>query len=604
MFTGGRSSAKVLKVTFTNGKQQKSFVVRIPKTEEDAEKEEQKVSQLNVDDSICFVTFFKRYRLCGSHSVIIYRDVESIWNKEVYDLSEYFSRTNHNKDDIEFFMKHFQNCMEYALKVYNRSANLGEVDNPPENDEITVLEHYENVRLQLPPDLIIVKPESVPSTEPYILSVNEICQSLTTWDEKKFDTKWIKFAEQLKLEYEEPISGEDNVAYMISKVTNGNESFVIWIEIKKGKHYEQSEIDKLVFLAKDMVTPAQKLNFESCISNTELRAILSSKKDTMVKKRQCHYDFHCGNVLVSNHYSVFIDLADTDFDLPTSDTARLHVSSWFNLSQNLKIFSKKNAEAILYEKPNLSSLSPISPLSTFHYFSGKLLGDIPEDWSKKDLTSYEQHEINLAYVIQILMFQRYSILDGRKIPDAFNVFASYWITRLCSAYAKTEINKINFVFFPPDKDNTVRGIVTEAFKNTEFAINENVIMFDNKLIQKIERAQEKNIMFMIMMDVWSLDSSDKYSDIMRQYDQSIFHNCALLITNVTEKKAENDVLKQIEEIFPNKIKDKFLFKITSKNELGKIVIDTIYELKRIISRKSKQVREFKEKDIKGEKPMF
>jgi len=42
----------------------------------------------------------------------------------------------------------------------------------------------------------------------------------------------------------------------------------------------------------------------------------------------------------------------------------------------------------------------------------------------------DRNEIVLAYVIQILLYQRCSLLDGvNKIPVAFNVFARHWISQ-------------------------------------------------------------------------------------------------------------------------------------------------------------------------------
>lgn len=587
--TAGRSSTKVLQVTFEKGKQQKGFIVRIPQTKEDAEKEAKKISHLNVDDSICFATFFGKYSLCKNHLVIIYKDVLNIWNEEIYDLSKYLSIST-DKGDIDFFIKHFQNCMKYAMEVY-RLANLSEVEHPRDGNRINVSEHYNNVRLDLPPDLIIVEPKFV--LPPNGNELSDISfDELKKWDDRECGQKLVKFKETLTLEYKKPISGEDNAAYMVSKVTNGNENLIIWLKIAKDKCYRQSEIDKLNFLENDMVTSVQRLkeikfNAKACISNTELKKVLSSKEEAIINTRRCHYDFHCGNVLVSNHYSVFIDLVDADFDLDASDIARLHVASWYELSRELKI-SNEDAEQILYKEPNLLS-SPSNSFAIFHYFSHKL-EKILKNFIEKEFISSNSFATSLAYVIQILMFQRYSILDGREsVPTGFSEFSSHWIRRLCNLCATGKHATIMLVCTNPNGElfnKTVLSIVTNASNNIGFCVSHS-IGFDAKTIEEIKKTQEQNVIVVIVIDIQNSFQVKKVNNILNKMsnDEHEYYNCILLI--VSESNSENAELQSTQ------ICQYVKSNIASEYELEATLIAAIPEVNSEIKKNSKRVTEGK-----------
>jgi hypothetical protein len=419
---------------------------------------------------------------------------------------------------------------------------------------------------------------------------------LKKWDDRECGQKLVKFKETLTLEYKKPISGEDNAAYMVSKVTNGNECLIIWLKIAKDKCYGQSEIDKLNFLENDMVTFVQRLkkfNAKSCISNIELDEILSPKKNEEINTKRCHYDFHCGNVLVSNHYSVFIDLVDADFDLDASDIARLHVASWYELSRELKI-SHEDAKIIRDEKPNLSHNSSSS---TFHYFSYKL-ENILENFIKEKRILADQFETSLAYVIQILMFQRYSILDGKKIPDAFDVFASHWITRLRGLCAKTE--DIPFIYITDNtepewkpffsSDNTIDNIVTKTLQDNKFSLKYN-ITFNSRinLNQKIKDAQNKNAVVVIIMDAWNLQQADILR-VMQQCDTSNYYNCVLLITFDLDNKRINTQYDKLQRIVKDVFQNSKVKCVKSEHELKKTLVTTICEVNLEIIRQSEYIR--------------
>jgi hypothetical protein len=248
------------------------------------------------------------------------------------------------------------------------------------------------------------------------------------------------------------------IAYLPFTIEESSKIVYLWIAINKNELKDiefklNTTLDatrpcQLIFLAEEVTFTAQlkKMGFDtqSALSTLDFQA-LCDKYYAQLHIDMRHNDLHCGNVLTSGNSFKVIDVGDMKADLIASDIARLEVSLWFEMSKRLSKFSKQEAE-IIVENLRTDDASNTNSLSISTRFSD-FLRHLRKGFKAGVQHFPNKNEIVLAYVIQTLLYQRYSLLDGvDKIPVAFNVFARHWISQfrynIDFAELSTEIRKV------------------------------------------------------------------------------------------------------------------------------------------------------------------
>ncbi len=148
-----------------------------------------------------------------------------------------------------------------------------------------------------------------------------------------------------------------------------------------------------------------------------------------------HIDLHCGNVLHSSGRFKVIDVESLGKELLVSAAARLETSIWDCLARAGQTrLTAEEAREILDSVD--AADERISPDDSFVPWAlSRILAGI----RKAVLTTQEERqlaseEITLAYLIQILMYQRYWIEEGahgaaRAIPPFLDEYVHHWIAK-------------------------------------------------------------------------------------------------------------------------------------------------------------------------------
>ncbi|MDM8569403.1 hypothetical protein QUF50_07850 [Thiotrichales bacterium HSG1] len=488
--TEGRSSVNVFELSFKNdsGNNEVAFVIRVyPDLK--AVEEEQIAQKLTLSD--CFPNLI-RSELYNNFDkkfghLVIYQHVNNNNGSENIHFNECLNILSNNSDKkINHFVVMVGNFIEELTDKYENIEKH-------KYTEIACSDFYKQILPQLPPDFIIngksISQNKLYKNEVIIISynnknINPTVKDITLInqiDNSKHD--WLKIKVNHTFDEESLIRGSGDIIYFpfIDNITNIH----IWIGDEKSKFdveyfhsFEEGKEYELIFFSKDIVKFTTKLeqngfDQKSCISNTELKRLLEKESTVRLSKR--HYDLHCGNILASEKSVKAIDIGDMRDDLLASDLARLETSTWYETAQ-LCEFSESDAKEILdniynnnFTKNELSLVSILTLVL-------RNLHDGFDDGVWQRPTSFER---NLAYVIQILLYQRYFLLDGfPKISPTFKVFAESYIDKLRNPKKIQKDNKeYNIYVSYTDKERNWTDNFTNNLKNLLTSQSNNAFSF-------------------------------------------------------------------------------------------------------------------------------
>jgi len=442
LLTGGRSSAHVLKLVFADADDsdiRDILIIRSHLTQSDADKERKNAEILNVNKTDCFANIVEEEAFnFPNRYLVIYQDVaKMVARAEANELCQTLSEFIHSKKPIEA-IKHF--ALNFQEVIRQATVAYGEVEKGHKKI-IGSKKYCQGMLSQLPPDLVVSHPFLYDSSGNVLVeSQKESLDtakliSLTDFLSSERNDNWLKFQEKLWLEGS-VIMGESKTAYLPFFVKNDTQRVRIWVEIDKNKvagiesKLDMSEGYELTFFAKEMTFTAQleKMGFDtqSCLATIDFQT-LCEKPYSQLHLDMRHNDLHCGNVLTSGDSFKIIDVGDMKPDLIASDMARLEVSLWFEISKRLSAtFSKQEAETIFQNLDN----DAIAESPSHVFILSLILQKLKPGFKDGVQHLPAKNEIVLAYVIQILLYQRYCLLDGvDKIPTAFNVFCAYWLNQ-------------------------------------------------------------------------------------------------------------------------------------------------------------------------------
>jgi predicted unusual protein kinase regulating ubiquinone biosynthesis (AarF/ABC1/UbiB family) len=181
-----------------------------------------------------------------------------------------------------------------------------------------------------------------------------------------------------------------------------------------------------------LTTALQQMGFDaqSCLATADFQDLCQTIG--LIHTDFRHNDLHCGNVLACQDSFKVIDVGDMEENLIASDMARLETSLWFELAEK---FSPAEAEEVVKRLGKLPSEWMPSKSDQVEAFSG-LLYHLYQGFQAGlagQRLAEEQRE--LAYLLQILLYQRYWLLDGvAEVPPALKVFVAhhlkFWHPRL------------------------------------------------------------------------------------------------------------------------------------------------------------------------------
>ncbi|EDN71323.1 conserved hypothetical protein [Beggiatoa sp. PS] len=433
--TEGRSSVDVLNLAFieTHGREA-TFIIRVYTTEEAAAQEKNIARKLTVAD--CFPDLIPD-ELYHIPELVVYRNVSENTGSSVrglhhFLLDELFSIS---EDEIGDFVRGVREFAQLITIQYQQIKGR-------QYSAKDCLDYYKNVRSQLPPDLVIkgacldelgsrvFRVQSQNIKEPFSidvaqLQVTPIFQIFDQINDNNAKSQWLKIVAHF--DEADLLTGKGNTAYLPFRA----QDIRIWVGIDKDAcmppHFELGKQYELIFFDKDIVSftsllQEMKFDSEACLSNTKFQELLQQKQAVHTVMR--HNDLHCGNVLASLRRLKAIDLGDMKPDLIASDIARLEVSLWFEVSKRLP-FSKKNAEEILYYLAKVDE-QPANHEPPHVFILSLIIRNLRDGFKEGVWREPEPFEIELAYVIQILLYQRYCLLDGLvEISPAFNIFVCH-----------------------------------------------------------------------------------------------------------------------------------------------------------------------------------
>jgi len=443
LLRGGRSSVSVLKLVFIHKKQPYGFIIRIHPNLKDAEAEKNYADKLDINSIDCFANCMGQKELAGQY-LVIYQDVGvNMVTKSIDELSESLLQRLSSQDEFTVFAHNFQTLIEDVTQSFEKITDSKTISHD---------EYYDEILSQLPPELVINQAHLYQSDDLIFKSqisiqdeikkneIIDIHQLIHRLSEKNTATQWFKLNEIWFDENQSILTGDNKeIAYLPFTIEENSKIVYLWIAINKNELKDiESKLEttldatrscQLIFLAEDITFTAQlkKMGFDtqSCLATLDFQA-LCEKDYSQLHLDMRHNDLHCGNVLTSGNSFKIIDVGDMRADLIASDIARLEVSLWFEISKRLSEFSEQAAKTVIEnlmtdDVSNTNSLSISTRFSDFlrHLRKGFEVGVQPD-----------KTEIVLAYVIQILLYQRYSLLDGvSEIPVAFNVFCAYWLNQ-------------------------------------------------------------------------------------------------------------------------------------------------------------------------------
>jgi len=443
LLKGGRSSVTVLKLAFIHRKQAYGFIIRIHSILKDAEKEKHNADKLDINSKDCFANCIGQKEL-GDKYLIIYQDVGvNLGTQSIDELSESLFQRLCSQNEFTVFTHNFQKLMKDVTYNFKNIAN---------SETIHHDDYYDDILSQLPPDLVInqahlyqddliFKSQISHDENEQIINIHQFIHQLSKKDTL---TQWFKLNEIWFDKNQGILTGDNKeIAYLPFFIEESSKIVYLWIAIPKHELKDiESKLEttldttrscQLIFLAEDVTFTAQlkKIGFDtqSCLSTLDFQ-VLCDKYYTKLNIDMRHNDLHCGNVLTSENSFKVIDVGDMKADLIASDIARLEVSLWFEMSKRLSQFSKQEAETVIENlmTDEVSNTNSLSMSSLFSDFLRHLKKGFEAGMGVQHLP--EKNEIVLAYVIQILLYQRYCLLDGiEKIPVAFNVFARHWMNQ-------------------------------------------------------------------------------------------------------------------------------------------------------------------------------
>lgn len=663
LLTGGRSSVDVFKLTFTdNANRQDTFIIRSHPSQKDAEVELiNVVKKLDINQVDCFADIIgKLFDIPNNRYLVIYRHMtDNMVGEPVDELGKclcHYSLVSESNAE----RKQFQNSIDTNFQGFIKQVTKRYEEVEDHYKTIMVSKYCRHIISQLPPDLIVsnaylyevtskncvVQPKNNEMVIPHNseqLDVIPITQILID-NKASIQSKWIRITEKLCFDGNEAVlTGNSQTAYLPLIMVDDKQRVRIWIEIDKNEAQRlESHLDTikeygLLVFDKNLTTFATQLqtmgfDTQSCLSTSDFQE-LCEKRHSQLHTNMRHNDLHCGNVLVSGSHFKVIDVGDMKPDLIASDIARLEVSLWFEMANQL---SKEEAEAVLNNLTKKSS--PGSTLSSKARIFSLILRKLNQGFREgvKNQESLKDSEINLAYVIQILLYQRYCLLDGiEKIPTAFNVFARHWISQFrgtghdpkpnpiavlrrayfvyvaghadelqdvkqdVSAYGEGVEAAMDWKPYCPPLEKRIVMIAQQASTHADLICE--TIPLNDKLIQNIEHSKENNNIVIIIVDPWTLQLP-QYAKMMQQYDKCHFFNCSLLVPFNLEdpetKEQYSELRDTLEGTFVNKTIDKldsFRDDIRSMEKLTQEIINALANTRQKIISLTERVRKINRK---------
>ena len=440
LLTGGRSSSDVIKLIFSDTSypevSKDILVIRSHSTKEQANKEIKNAEVLRSNTLDCFANIIKGDQIdLPNRYLVIYQDIATtVTGKETSELCKVLSEflSSHELEREPFSPESVKLLMKQATKAYESIKHS--------HQSQLILTYYQHIASQLPPNFVVRKGTY------FLFDIdNSITPKFNTISIKEFyknidikeEMNWFKLKEKLYWKSEEILDGKGKTVYLSFLMKIDNQDISIWLEVDK------NEVDTIKgrFLPNKFYTLIFKENIkfnnrmerigfstDGCILPIDFRESCKKKYKHWLKIADRHNDLHCGNVLVSDGHLKIIDIGDMKEDLIASDIARLEVSLWFETTAGL---SREEALEVL---DNLSNdENQWNKRSFKSYTLSLILHKLKKGFEEGIAAASEQlneNEIELAYVIQILLYQRYCLLDGlNKISEAFNVFACHWINR-------------------------------------------------------------------------------------------------------------------------------------------------------------------------------
>jgi len=458
----GRSSVHVVDITFKNQLDRKhTFFIRFHQNIKDAYIEIENAFTIDVNSYDCFLNLLEEYPIpFNSYCLVIYRGVNvDLQEEQIENIKNRVLGHIKNNEKSKTFTDNFKVYIEKITKIYNNVERIGQIGKES---------YLQKIICQLPPDFIV-------NGDVYLYDDNKnFLLNFSNIDDNNIPLK----KDEISIKKDDNGSGltkemfkicgkeifltgkKSDSAYfpLVESVSNDNDiPSIVWIEIKKTNGLTNSLFDKIkskiektdnfrLYLdAKNRLKFTERMEFtsDSCISTYEFQKFINEHNVTLTTYMR-HNDLHVGNLLVSKTgLCKIIDVGDLDRNLAMSDIARLETSFWFEVSKELKKegrpLSKKDVKQILNlatkEKPkNIYLFTRFYYEHFFKYrviFLSEILKALRQGFREGINTALNDNEIGLAYTIQILLYQRYCLLDGEKeIPEAFNEFACYWLRNI------------------------------------------------------------------------------------------------------------------------------------------------------------------------------
>jgi FxsC-like protein len=667
LLTSGRSAAKVLKLAFTDdANRQNTFIIRVLPTKKDAEKEVKNVKEL-INAADCFADLIGKQFNIPNRYLVIYRHVTDNVGEPVDELCKRL-RQSLSSDSNAKMSRQFEKVIDSNFQGFIKQVTKKYEEVKDYYKTVRGSQYCQGIISQLPPDLVIsnayvyeaeskgwiVKPQdkalSIEQLE--AISITQVLSKVSE-NHPQIQSNFLRIKEKLCFEGQEVfLTGLSQTAYLPLFIMKSNKQRVrIWIKIDKNDAQRiEANIDtikeyELIVLEKEITTFTTQLEImgfdtQSCISTVDFQAFCQQRYRHLHTDMR-HNDLHCGNVLVSGSHFKVIDVGDMTSDLIASDIARLEVSLWFEVANHL---SKQEAEVVLNNltKGSTEWSTSSSKVSILSLILHKLNKGFREGVESQELL--KESEIELAYVIQILLYQRYCLLDGvKEVPPAFNVLARHWISQFLDSENDIGIDKQNHTISPhyvkfvyvagcanelqsvrndvsaygeiamdwkphyPPVEKEIVIVAQQACSDAGLVFGE--ILLDEQLIQHIENFQKNSDIIIIIVDPWTLRLS-QYAAIMQQYDKYHFVSCTVLVTfNFADPETRQQYSKlreTLEETFVNKTIDtnfdSFRDNIKSMEEFTSELVNALQNAKKKMMKFAEKMRKIKSKDKSPSKP--
>jgi len=461
--SGGRSAVQVFHLMLEDEqKHAYSLIIRSHPTLDSAQLEITNANKIggqgvnSLDDFLHFAKKELPIALVPNRAIVVYEDVtvnkagESVAPLDK-SLLHYFAVTASKRDT---WVHNFQGFIQRVTTSY-------------ENVQKTAWhglksEHFchdcAKLLAQLPPDIlvqpgayrlevssaagpvvVVVETTAVkPSDEVSPVAIDTLWQSLRQTGHGENLPPWLVVQEKCCLLGPTPIlTGNGATAYLPLQVTLDQQPpspLLIWLGVDKtqesvlrAKLTKDKDLEYQVTVQTagviSLTTALQQMGFDSqsCLATADFQDLCQTIE--LIHANFRHNDLHCGNVLVSPDGFKVIDVGDMEENLIASDIARLETSLWFELAEK---FSPVEAEEVVKRlgKPQNdwlpSKSDQVEAFSglLYHLYQGFQAGILGQRLAE------EQRE--LAYLLQILFYQRYWLLDGvAEVPPALKVFVAH-----------------------------------------------------------------------------------------------------------------------------------------------------------------------------------